>query len=113
MDAVVLLQRAHAADLTVWAEDDSIQVEGYPTPAALVVIETLRQNKPEILAYLRQEPAQDSLVPWMLQEWRRVSIPDWRRILRESVTKGDKGRADYALWMLTEVLFDPEYEEDQ
>ena len=106
MDGVALLEEARAAGLVVECRADKLVIRGprNAEPLALLLIE----HKSVVLPLVR-EP----LVPWMLQEWRRVSIPDWRRILRESVTKGDKGRADYALWMLTQVLFDPEYEEDQ
>ena len=46
-----------------------------------------------------------------LEEWFRVSIPDWRRILLESIGNGDNGRAEYARWMLRDILQDPDYEE--
>ncbi len=46
----------------------------------------------------------------MLWEWRRVSIPEWRRILQFSVDQGDSSREKYARWMLREILLDPEYE---
>ena len=49
----------------------------------------------------------------LLEEWRRISIPEWRRILVESTDKGDGRRAEYARWMLRDVLQDPEYEEPQ
>ena len=47
----------------------------------------------------------------LLEEWRRVSIPEWRRILAESTDRGDDRRAKYARWMLLEVLFDSPYPE--
>ena len=51
------------------------------------------------------------LEPWMLLEWRRVSIPDWRNILEEGIVGGDARREEYARWMLREVLLDPDYED--
>ena len=36
--------------------------------------------------------------------WRQGSIPQWQRILRESVERGDKKREEYAQRMLTETL---------
>lgn len=48
---------------------------------------------------------------WILQEWRRVSIPQWRYIFRESIAQGDKKRESYARWMLREVLVDAEYQD--
>jgi hypothetical protein len=49
----------------------------------------------------------------LLEEWRRVSIPQWWRILQESIQQGDSRREEYARWMLQEVLLDPDYVEDQ
>jgi hypothetical protein len=49
----------------------------------------------------------------LLEEWRRISIPEWRRILQESVEKGDNRREAYARWMLREVLADPEYRDQR
>jgi hypothetical protein len=46
--------------------------------------------------------------PWVLWEWRRVSILEWRRILNDASELGDSRRQDYASWMLEEILLDPE-----
>ena len=68
----------------------------------------------ELLAKAGREPTNgEGLEPWMLWEWRRVSIPGWRRILRQSVDEGDNEREEYARWMLLEILMDPEYEEPE
>lgn len=65
-----------------------------------------------LLANAGHEPSREEGVePWMLWEWRRVSIPEWRRILQESIEQGDAKREEYACWMLREVLLDPGYEE--
>jgi len=45
-----------------------------------------------------------SLSDFPLNRWREISILCWKRILKESVEKGDVRRADYAKWMLKEVL---------
>ena len=66
----------------------------------------------ELFAAAGQEPSiEEGIEPWVLWEWRRVSIPLWRNILEESVFKGDIKREDYARWMLLEILLDPAYEE--
>jgi hypothetical protein len=46
---------------------------------------------------------------WILEEWRRLSIPEWRRILKESIGTGNISREKYARWMLSEILKDDEY----
>jgi hypothetical protein len=61
----------------------------------------------------RRPAFEEGLEPLMLWEWRRVSIPEWRRILRESIGQEDTRREQYARWMLREILLDPEYEEPQ
>jgi hypothetical protein len=68
----------------------------------------------ELMVEAGREPGQnEGLEPWMLWEWRRVSLPEWRRILREGVDHGDRRREEYARWMLREILLDPDYEEPQ
>jgi hypothetical protein len=54
-------------------------------------------------------PATDPL----LEEWRRVSIPEWRGILQESVQQGNSRREEYARWMLQDILSDPDYQEQE
>ena len=56
------------------------------------------------------ESEQSDFRNWVLEEWRRLSIPEWRRILAESLEAGDVRQADYARWMLAEVLVAPEHE---
>jgi len=51
----------------------------------------------------------EGFTPWMLGEWRRASIPQWRRILLEAIEQGDVDREKYSRWMLQEVLSDPQY----
>ena len=60
-----------------------------------------------------KEPLGEGVEPWMLWEWRRQSIPQWRAVLDESVRAGTKGRERYARWMLRDVLLDPDYDEAQ
>ena len=73
-----------------------------PLPSDLMI--QLRARRTEITSHLGLQPEQQDFMPWVLQEWRRVSIHDWRRILQECVGTGDGPRADYARWMLKEVL---------
>ena len=61
----------------------------------------------------REPGPEEGRDPWMLWEWRRVSIPDWRCILENAVETEDKGRERYARWMLREILLDPEYLEPE
>ena len=61
----------------------------------------------------RKPTLKEGLEPLMLWEWRRVSIPEWRRMPRESVEQGDYRGEEYARWMLREILLDQDYEEPQ
>ena len=61
----------------------------------------------------REPNTDEEIEPWMLWEWRRISIPQWRRILQESLCQGDSWREEYARWMLREILLDPEYQEPE
>jgi len=64
-------------------------------------------NSKKTLPTLPTQPINKAILPTPcldLFEWRRLSIPAWRRILKESHAVGDKGREDYAKWMLEKVL---------
>ncbi len=80
-----------------------------PLPDNLVT--ELRNRKTEIQQYLIQNKTvrEDN---WLEEEWVRINIPCWRRILRESIEGNDKRRELYARQMLREVLEDPEYKEN-
>src|ERR671918_33246 len=68
----------------------------------------------ELLTRAGYEPAvEEGVEPWMLWEWRRISLPQWRRILQESINQGDSRRETYARWMLRDILLDPEYKEPE
>ena len=68
----------------------------------------------DLLEEAGRKPGPDSgIEPLMLWHWRRASIPEWQRILRDSVAQGDTRREEYARWMLREILLDPDYEEGQ
>ena len=106
MNAEAIAQRARELGVTLTAAGDKIRyAPKSATPPAFV--DALRKHKAEVLAYLR-EP---SFQCWILEEWRRMSIPEWRCILNESQQQGDRTREEYARWMLREVLLDPEYRE--
>src|ERR671919_115032 len=46
----------------------------------------------------RKPAFEEGLEPLMLWEWRRVSLPEWRRILQESIGSGNTRREEYARW---------------
>jgi hypothetical protein len=113
MDRLTLLTQAAEAGLRVTADGDRLIVRG-PRKAEPIA-KALLEHKAEIMALLSdpdREPAvEEGLVPWMLWEWRRISIPEWRSILQESIVKGDARREEYARWMLRDILLDHEYRE--
>ena len=68
------------------------------------------QELADLLSSAGLEPSvEKGFEPWMLWEWRRVSTPQWRIILNESMAQDDTKREEYARWMLRDVLLDPEY----
>jgi acyl-CoA reductase-like NAD-dependent aldehyde dehydrogenase len=71
----------------------------------------LLDHKPEVMSHL-QAQASEAFVPWVLREWRRSSIPQWRKILAEAREEGDQDRAEYARWMLLDVLAAPPEDSD-
>lgn len=84
----------------------------YRAPAGALTQELLAQLRSHRAAVLERLRDAETFEPWALQEWRRVTIPDWRRILQESIAQGDAKREAYARWMLREVLLDAEYREE-
>ena len=104
MDLVSVLERCKALGITLTPVGNKLRM--YPFSAIPPdLVEELRKNKAQIISLLRKVDFNS----WVLEEWRRVSIPEWRRILQESIDKKDQKREEYARWMLREILLDPEY----
>ena len=61
----------------------------------------------------KQPALEGGFQPWVLWEWRRLNIPQWRDALDESIAQGDLRREEYARWMLRDILLDPQYEDEQ
>lgn len=110
MDTTIVLERLSALGVTITPRPNgNLWLE----PASKIppdLLELVRQHKVGVIAYLERHNSHDDVAePWILQEWRRVSIPQWRDILQVSIARGDKKRESYARWMLREVLVDTEY----
>jgi hypothetical protein len=91
------------SDLRKWLYQD------LPGQCLSQQVAAIRRFLWEVLPPADEVPPADPL----LEEWRQVSIPEWRRILGESIDNGDNRREEYARWMLREILLDPDYEEPQ
>ncbi len=110
-DARALIEQCQALGATLVLLDGRVRVrvmQRLPDD----IVAAFREAKSEVLAELQPRFRGTSRC-WVLEEWRRVSIPDWRCRLRESVENGTRKRVEYALWMLREVLEDDEYQGDQ
>jgi hypothetical protein len=110
-DVKALLEKCQALGATFTPLNDRFRVEA-PQPLPDTLIAELIRAKPQILAELRGESSNKTEC-WLLEEWRKISIPDWRKILKESIETKDVKREEYARWMLQEMLVDPEYLEDK
>ena len=100
-DVRSLVRDARSLGASFVVSGESVKVAA-PAP----LLEKLREHRAALLEYLRLD-----FEPWALREWRKVSIPGWRRILDQAIKAMDGRREEYARWMLREVLLDPEYEE--
>jgi hypothetical protein len=109
MNVFTLLEKCRELGAVLTPLNDQLKIQA-PEPLPNALILGLTEAKPEILAELRRERRHQAEC-WLLEEWRRISIPDWRKILRESIATGNAGREEYARWMLREILVDPEYQE--
>ena len=47
---------------------------------------------------------------WVVVTWRRDQIPVWKAVLAEAEAKGQHRRAEYARWLLQEVLEEEQVE---
>jgi len=110
-NTVELIRQCEALGIELIPSGSSLKLRANQPPSE-EMLTAIKDAKGSILAELksRQNKAAEC---WMLEEWRRISIPDWRRILRESIAANDQRREDYARWMLREVLEDPDYQENQ
>lgn len=52
MEPVVLLERARDIGLKVWADGDSLKVEGVPNQDVVALVEDLRAHKKEVIYFL-------------------------------------------------------------
>jgi hypothetical protein len=108
-DVDSLLEECQALGARFEVVGDTVKVRARePLPQPL--LDALRAVKPQLKARIQAKYWAGS---WILDEWRRISIPDWRRILMESIEKKKEEREKYARWMLREVLEDPEYREPE
>ena len=106
-----LLEECHLHRAKLVAIDNRLKVQASnPLPDTLVA--ELKNHKTEIQQYLIQAK-NNKTDNWLEEEWVRINIPCWRRILRESIEGNDKRRELYARRMLREVLEDPDYKENQ
>ncbi|MFC1917205.1 hypothetical protein ACFLXH_00935 [Chloroflexota bacterium] len=110
-DVVVLLERCRALGVTLIPLQGRLRVQAEHALPNDIIAE-LREAKPAILAELQSNRRKESEC-WLLEEWRRNSIPEWRRILQESIRSENAKREEYARWMLKEILQDAEYKEQK
>ena len=109
-DVRTLLEECRNLGATFTSLDGRLRVQA-PRPLPDELMADLKEAKSEIIAEL-QRPFMGQSECQPLEEWRRGSIPGWRRILQESIEAHNTRREEYARWMLREVLEDPEYREE-
>ena len=109
-DIRVLLEECRNLGATFVPMKDSLRIKA-PSPLPIELMTELKEAKSEILTELRRE-LKEQAECWLLEEWRRISLPEWRQILEESIKARNTKREEYARWMLREILKDPEYLEE-
>ena len=115
MNVEQLLDRLRRHGVSVSVSGGQIRlVPGSRVPGHLVAL--LQDNKAAVCNYFFANPDSSGTGRhdcWPLELWRRLSIPEWRERLRQSVESGDKNQEEYARWMLREILLDPQYREHE
>ncbi|MFC1865094.1 hypothetical protein ACFLYB_00025 [Chloroflexota bacterium] len=109
-DIAELLKRCHILGAILTPLNGNIKVNA-PKPLPDDLISQLKEVKAQVLVELNSKEQLSEAPCPVLDEWRKVAIPDWRRVLRESISRKDISREQYARWMLREVLKDPDYQE--
>ncbi|MDA1127503.1 MAG: hypothetical protein O2913_02245 [Chloroflexi bacterium] len=109
MDAEQLVDRLRRQGVAISIRDGELRlVPGSLVPGHLV--KQVRENKSDIYRYLQVNPPStmgtDATTEgcWPLELWRRLSRPEWRQYLRQSIENQDKEREEHARWMLREIL---------
>jgi hypothetical protein len=108
-DISLIINQVESLGATLIPWKDKIKVQA-AEPLPQDIISEIKEFKQEILSELQRRMHLSNRC-WILEEWRRISIPDWRHILIESIEINDHKREEYARWMLKEVLNDPDYKE--
>ena len=54
MEPIAVLEQAREVGLTVWVDGSELRVKGQPTPQALIVVETLKEQKDEVVSFLQR-----------------------------------------------------------
>lgn len=110
-DAEALVRECRSLGVSVTLVDGQVRLRAKSRPPD-DLISALREQKTDVIAFLAREQSGGSAC-WVLDEWRRLSIPQWRRILKLSTQREDEDRAEYARWMLSEVLQDTDFKEQE
>lgn len=108
-DIATLLGKCRALGAVFILNGDRIKVQA-SKPLPEEYITELKQSRQAVIEELCYELQAEARC-WVLEEWRRISIPSWRKILSQSIQEHDQNREEYARWMLREILEDPEYQE--
>jgi hypothetical protein len=111
-EIAVLIRQAKEYGARFILEKDTIRVRA-PEPIPDYIFNELRSHKVEVRNYLEEIESRLKPGDKLIDEWRRISLPEWRTILQESIETNNTSREEYARWMLREVLEDPEYKEKE
>jgi len=108
MNSVVeLLDKARKRGIVLEPDGDWLFYRG-PTGAMTPELrDALTQHKVGIINHILGQRASSNVEVkpprHMLDIWIEVAIPEWERILRESIANGDKSRAAYACGLLRQL----------
>lgn len=108
MDALSLLEQAKVSGVVVQVYGDKLVVRG-PKRCETLALQLLA-HKADVLPLVSlgqrlNEPVKGWEPPprHMLEIWVDAAIPEWKRILKESISNGDRRRANYARGLLSQL----------
>jgi hypothetical protein len=109
MNIASLMERCKSLGATFTPLDNGFKIQA-PEPLPDEIVANLKEAKADVIIELKRL-SQDQAECWLLEEWRRISLPEWRGILQQRIESKNVKREEYARWMLKEILEDPEYKE--
>ena len=86
-EVTYLIKQCRDLQVSLIPVGDKLKMKG-PRPLPDELMAALKEVKNDVMAELHRQLRLEAEC-WVLKEWRRTSLPTWRRILKESIQNND------------------------